>query len=267
MLLTGFRNYEWRDTFILWKTAVERDPESGFARQSLALEYLKKKKYSRSRKEIEQGIKYAGHIPYLQINNWVILAGALRSEERYEEAEALLVKLSKAAPNDHRVQRALGDLYKETGSYDKAESAWLECLRFHPQAADIKVKLGLIYLENRKDSKQAKEYFLSAIKSNPEAYLAHFALGLVLEGESDIKRAIKAYERAIQLSPGYAPAYLMLGTIYAKEGDRRSLRYLKKSVELDPYLGEGHYNLAILYLSMEPQDLRLARIHSRKSLG
>lgn len=267
VLLTGFRNYEWRDTFILWKTAVERSPESGFARQSLALEYLKKKKYSQSKKEIEQGIKYSGHMPYLQINNWVILAGALQSEERYKEAEAVLVKLLKAVPNDHRVQRALGDLYKETGFYDKAESAWLKCLRFHPQAADIKVKLGLIYLENRKDSKQAKEYFLSAIKSNPEAYLAHFALGLVLEGEADIKRAIRAYERVIQLNPGYAPAYLMLGTIYAKEGDHRSLKYLKKSVELDPYLGEAHYNLAILYLSMEPQNLRLARIHARKSLG
>jgi TolB-like protein/DNA-binding winged helix-turn-helix (wHTH) protein/Flp pilus assembly protein TadD len=96
--------------------------------------------------------------------------------------------------------------------------------------------------------------FASPIPVNAEGYLAY------LEGrfcnnsarEADIKAGIGDFQQAIQLNPGYAPAYVGLAAAYralASGGSARASAYdyaraaAENALRIDPALAEGHHEM------------------------
>lgn len=68
----------------------------------------------------------------------------------------------------------------------------------------------------------------------------HFALGLAYFINRDHDRAVNATRRAIDLDPGYADAFGLLGWIYDHAGDpEEALRVLEKAKTFNPHLNAG----------------------------
>ena len=77
----------------------------------------------------------------------------------------------------------------------------------------------------------------------------HFGAGNAHYEASRWDEAVAAYQKAIELDPGYQAAYANLGVTYyqLQQFDLAAFQY-EKALELDPNDGEVAYNLGALYL-------------------
>jgi TolB-like protein/Flp pilus assembly protein TadD len=79
---------------------------------------------------------------------------------------------------------------------------------------------------------RAEDAIDRALTLDPESGMAWAAQGLLLELRGDLEQARQALQRAIELNPSYANAYLWYGTLQLDREAR--LPYLEKALELDP---------------------------------
>jgi len=77
--------------------------------------------------------------------------------------------------------------------------------------------------------------------------LIHFNSGVDLYHQRDYAKAIQAYQKVIEIDPGYAEAYNNLGIIYQEAGDfDRALSTYQKAVEINPRYEKALNNLGVL---------------------
>ena len=88
---------------------------------------------------------------------------------------------------------------------------------------------------------------------NAEAYEAYLKGRYFMQKHDESALRAKDYfEQAIQLDPGYAPAYAGLSDFYVlalppKEALSKAKEYTQKALQLDPNLADGHISLAYIY--------------------
>ena len=63
----------------------------------------------------------------------------------------------------------------------EARKAWEDALKLYSELPEIKTNLGWWYIDNSSDTEKAKEYFLAALKGNPDSINAHLGLGMIFE--------------------------------------------------------------------------------------
>ena len=152
-----------------------------------------------------------------------------------------------------RYLNTLGIVYIGMGKKQEARKAWEDALKLYPELPEIKANLGWWYIDNSSDTEKAKEYFLDALKGNPDSINAHLGLGMIFEKENLLKKAIEEYERSIKINTLDPKAYYRLGTIYAQKLlDARGEWYFKKTIELAPDFAPDIITFAFficLYLS------------------
>jgi Tfp pilus assembly protein PilF len=116
--------------------------------------------------------------------------------------------------------------------------------------------VGLVYLNgNRVD--EALRYLEKSLALNSRSFLAWNAVGLARSMKGDLQGAAAAYEKALEINPGFTEARNNLGTIY------QEMRFMDRAeVEFRKALGDPtypsrelpHYNLARLYFTMDRLD-------------
>jgi protein O-GlcNAc transferase len=104
-------------------------------------------------------------------------------------------------------------------------------------------------------SEEAIDYYLSALRINPNCAEAYFNLGLLYHDIGQVDDAIANYQRYIQFNQNDADVYLNLGHAFQLKGqiDEATLHYLKAS-QLNPNDPEVHNNLGTLFLSKRQFD-------------
>lgn len=113
-------------------------------------------------------------------------------------------------------------------SEEKAEEAFQRAVRYREAAAELEAEAATLEGDEaaRKLEKAAKEHekavrsLRAAIGHDPNLHQAHSDLGFALRKLGDYVGALEAYDRALELSPGYAEAieyraeaYLGLGRL------------------------------------------------------
>jgi type IV pilus biogenesis/stability protein PilW len=77
--------------------------------------------------------------------------------------------------------------------------------------------------------------------------LIHFNSGVDFYHQRDYAKAIQAYQKVIEIDPGYAEAYNNLGIIYQEAGDLdRALSSYQKAIEVNPKSEKALNNLGVL---------------------
>jgi tetratricopeptide (TPR) repeat protein len=112
---------------------------------------------------------------------------------------------------------------------------------------------------------EAEQEFHRVLGEEPDNPRAHYGLGCLLHGRSDLESAADHLRRAARAAPTLRGAHALLAEIYRRQGDRtseeRELALLQNSAELDwpdPYMDEMDTYLAGSAARLARAD-RLAR--------
>ena len=205
---TFYRNYDWKNSFTIWKKTTKTVPNCVRALNNLGIEYYKRKKYPR--------------------------------------AKALYQKALSIQPAYEKAYYNLGNLYKEKGQFDQALKIYGKAAQLDPGNYRYHNNLGNAYAMQKLYKKAIKEYNLT-LKLKPGYASAYNNVGNVYRTLGKFDLAITSYQQAIEITPTYADAHINLANTYAslKQYDK-SLRTLKNYCQTNyhnPYIIDSLGNL------------------------
>ena len=119
-------------------------------------------------------------------------------------------------------------------------------------------------------SPEAERAFASVLELDPDAFKAHYNLGVTYGNMGRLDEAIAAYETSIELAPQHPEsgmAHNNLGAIHQARGevDQAQARY-EQAVALSPYHLESRYNLAVIYLARDRAEEAIGLLEQAAAL-
>ncbi|HEY6120432.1 MAG TPA: tetratricopeptide repeat protein [Pyrinomonadaceae bacterium] len=145
-------------------------------------------------------------------------ASEAMENKRYDQAAFLLQQIVDSDPKDFPAWEELGRVNFIQKQFDKAEKAYLEALKAHPDYTLVLLSLGRLRIA-QKNFEGAVDVLTKAVKLQPESAHANYFLG---EAYLQLKKGSIAtgylYE-ALRLDPiGMAEAHLRLAALYNAVG-------------------------------------------------
>lgn len=119
------------------------------------------------------------------------------------------------------------------GETEEAIKYLEESLKLNPDYYLSLLNLGGAYIKIKRLD-DAEKILLKASKINPTSEIYN-NLGVVYSNKNEMERALKKFEKAIELNPHSADAYFNIGITYIKKGkNEKAVLFFKKAIELNP---------------------------------
>ena len=116
------------------------------------------------------------------------------------------------------------------------------------------------------DTKLQRDYYERLAAAYPRDERGHFLLGGAYFGQQDYAKAIREYEKSVELAPDYAPAYNLLGYAHRANGEfGQAEQAFKKYIALIPNDPNPYDSYAELLMKMGRFDESIAMY--RKALA
>lgn len=155
--------------------------------------------------------------------------------------------------NPREILNRAHQLHKEE-KFDEAEKLYLSILNSHPEEPSVLFLLGTLYL-------QQKKHGLAVVLLEGALDVREFAegynnLGSALKAENLEDRALKAYQRSIELDPKNADVWNNLATLHVNAGSpEECIKLCDRCIELDPDHPNAHWNRGLANLELEKWEL------------
>lgn len=137
-------------------------------------------------------------------------AGRLAAEKEYQAALAIDKGYAPA-------WRGLGDLLRESHSFEQALNCYQEAVRLRPMYADAFTGLGCC-LKELKRLDEAEVAYTTVVKLRPNCALSLGNLAGICYERSNLDAAILMYREALRLEPNFPEAYNNLGNALREAG-------------------------------------------------
>jgi protein O-mannosyl-transferase len=103
--------------------------------------------------------------------------------------------------------------------------------------------LGVLTWRQSKYYRNEMTLWEATLAVNPEAWLAHSNLGVLLAAQGRVDEAIGHYQESLRVNPRYADTHYCLGNALSKLGRKaEAIEAYRRSLELRPSLYRAHYN-------------------------
>lgn len=89
---------------------------------------------------------------------------------------------------------------------------------------------------------------------NPDVY---FLKAMIFKETGDIRGAKSNLQTAVEQDPEFYEAYMQLGLLFSKSGDRLALQYFRNALRVDPESTEAMYGKAMFYQEQEDYEQAL----------
>jgi cytochrome c-type biogenesis protein CcmH/NrfG len=132
------------------------------------------------------------------------LPSIARTPDRLLDAEVkpLLARLE-TNPKDVSALTELGNIYFDASQWSSAIGYYTRVLNESPRNPDVRTDMGIAYYYSG-DSDRALKEFDQALKDDPRHAQTLFNVGVVkMNGKSDPRGAIAAWESLLKIDPGY----------------------------------------------------------------
>jgi len=209
-------------------------------------------------------------------------AYALNSQEKIDEAKAILQDLGKRMPGDVRPLDALGSIMRARQRYKEAEAAYTSAIEQlkNPQKRHWSIYYARgVSRERLKDWPGAESDLKMALKLNPEQPLILNYLGYSWVDQGlYLGRAMDLIRKAVKLKPDDGYFVDSLGWAYYRLGNfKEAAKKLERAVELRPedpvindHLGDAYWRVGrfleakyqwsqALTLEPEPEDEKVIK--------
>jgi len=158
-----------------------------------------------------------------------------------------------------------GDFHVRTGRLKEARTLLEEAMQLDPELAAPRESMGMLCQREGKPD-EAFKWFAEAVALDSNSFLAHYYSAVFAGRDSTTPGRIAAaeagYRKAIEIRPGFAPAYTGLAQLLASRGERldEALALARRAVELEP-------GKAVYYLTVANLLLRLRRVEEAEALA
>ena len=133
--------------------------------------------------------------------------------------------------------------WQQCGTFADKETLWRDTLVKNPDCWMAHSNLGLL-LGNEGRMEEAMEHYHKAIQINPNFSEALDNLGNALAAQGRFDEAIENYRQAIQINPNYATAPYNLGAALAAQGRfEEAIQNYYKAIQIYPNFSEALNNL------------------------
>jgi len=135
--------------------------------------------------------------------------------------------------------------WRQCGMYANVETLWQTTVRLNPECWLAHHNLGVV-LDQKGRLNEAITHYREALQIKPDYAEAHYSLGTALVQNGRLDEGITHYQKALRINPGYADAYTGLGVALQHKGRvDEAITHYQKALQIDPDFAEAHYNLAI----------------------
>ncbi len=239
------------------------------------------KNYRNSAQVLENAVHVCPHTQEVLLN----LTKRRLLAQQIPEAQQAVSRLLRENPANLEGLKLKSDIYYLAGDDGAAEEALKQILSIYPAHEEAIYSLGRLYYQQAR-YQAACDQFHKTLSLNPKSYKAYDNLGLCYEGLQDISKATQNYLKSIELvhqaHPKYDWPFANLANLLINQGDARkafdlaaeaaernpesarnfylggkalrelnqvdqSIRWLKRSIELNPAYPEPYYLLGIIY--------------------
>jgi Tfp pilus assembly protein PilF len=185
----------------------------------------------------------------------IALVRALLCQQKLEEAATEAKRVLKTDERNVRAMQLLAQVYHRERKYELARMVLENARALAPDDAATHNALGLVQLALG-TRPAALESFKKASELKPDFAEARNNFGALLNEAQDYAAAVRELEAAVQAAPDFLSARLNLGNAWRGQGDfARALAEYQQALRLSPDLPDTYFNLALLHLDAEPQDL------------
>jgi superkiller protein 3 len=195
-------------------------------------------------------------------------------EKFFNQAYHNILKALEYGPNLLETQRALAINYLHLSREDDAEAAANRALQMNPNDAEsyyviwaangkkpsdqsirkalildpnlvmAHVDLATAYFFNTRDYNKAADHYKKAVELADSPQLRDY-LGTTFRSQGYFPRAIAEYQKAIDLDPNFAPAYMNLGiTLFYMNKFNDSIERERKAISINPRYPDSYFFLA-----------------------
>lgn len=225
--------------------AVALAPAHSGARRLLAASYLRSAQPNKAQETLQPVLETGARDPGL-----LLLAGeAYLATGDVNNASRFFKAASAAQGEGQDARRAaahvrMGQIQLAGGRQDEGLKALEEAAALDSNQIQSDLTTVTNYL-TRKEFDKALAAANQLVKRKPELPMSYFVLGQVYGARGDGSEARKAYDKALQLAPGFMPAAFALGQmdVAAKNPSAAKARY-EAMIERDPKLEAPYLALA-----------------------
>jgi len=197
------------------------------------------------------------------------LVRLLMQEQRWDDAEAECVMISRDAQDDWRAFNRLGVIRFRRGNYQECVEPWRRVLELVPDSVRGHLNIGsaLYHLDRFDDAIEAYRAALT-IEPNPVALTN---LGTAFFHQARFEEAVMVLERAVAMRPAEADLWGNLGNACRwipeqrprmKEALERAVALMRDRLEGHPQDAEGRARLAGWLMNLGQRDEALEQIHA-----
>ncbi|WP_425219898.1 tetratricopeptide repeat protein [Ralstonia solanacearum] len=199
--------------------AQTKTPHAGSAKTQSALPFLQMLMGSGRFKE---AFLAAASIAEQESNPVILNIAAIAAREANDPASAdrYWSRCIERFPQDGNAYINRGNLLAESGYAEQAEHLYLKAIELDPDAPDARYNLGNLYSRSRQYQAALGQYreALKRAEGRPDL---HNSMGCACSELGLTDEALHHLQRAVQLAPRYAEAWLNLGLLYR---DTRQLK-------------------------------------------
>ena len=220
----------------LFKRAIEEKPDDWERRDLLAKVLLKLDRHGEATIQANKAAQLAPD----KAGPLVTLTDIYMARGLPEKAADSIARAQQLEPDSEKVLERAASVAAGAGRIDEAIALNEKVLVSKPGNTEVLVALADLY-NRKKEPKKAEAVLNKVVELDPaNAHRTFYNLGVVIENrddatESDHRKAIEAFRKAIDLKPNYAIAHRDLGFALLRTGDLMAAsKELQKYVDLEP---------------------------------
>ena len=181
---------------VLFRNALEKDPNYQDARYQLGKAYLATAKYEQAEKELQKVLHANPTRKDIRIDLAKIYNGTKKPELAIKEIQEYL----KTGPETADTLETLAISEALSDRLDVAEQNLIKALKLDPSRVTAKLELAGVYAGQKK-TEQAKELLSGFIKEKPTEARAYFMLAQLELSQGNKEKALKVYQDLAVVDP------------------------------------------------------------------
>ena len=245
LLVLGILTWRQCDTYVdaetLWRTTIQRNPDSWMARLNLGNLLVTKGKTDEAIGQFQRA---------LQINTndadiYYDLGNALLQKGDADEAITYFRQALQIEPDYVEAHNNFGNALLQKRKPDEAITQFQKALQSQPEYAEACVGLGNALLQEQKTD-EAIAQFRKALQIDPDSAEACYDLGNVLLQKGNLDEAIAYYQQAVKINPSHAEAQNNLGEALLQKGNvDEAIAHFNQALQIKPDYAAGQFNLGL----------------------